>query len=168
MAAAWLTVNETPPIVTVPLRVWGVEFAAALNATVPFPLPLAPLVTVIHEALLVAVHAHPAPAVTVVDPVPPPTATDWLVGESEYEQAPPWFTVYVIPATVSVPMRGDVDGLASTTYVRLPLPFPNCVPENESHPTLLIADHTQPLGAVTFTLPVVVLPPTEVLVGDNE
>ena len=56
--------------------------AATLNATVPLPLPLAPLVTVIQLVLLLtAVHAHPAGAVTAVDPVPPPAATDWLVGD---------------------------------------------------------------------------------------
>ena len=49
----------------------------------PLPLPLAPLVTVSQEVLLLTpVHAHPEGAVTVVDPVPPPAITDWLVGES--------------------------------------------------------------------------------------
>jgi hypothetical protein len=31
--------------------------------------------------LLVAVHAHPACAVTLTDPVLPPAGLDWLVGE---------------------------------------------------------------------------------------
>ena len=52
-------------------------FAVALNATEPFPVPLAPLVTVSHEVLLLTpVHAHPAGAVTAVEPVPPPATTD--------------------------------------------------------------------------------------------
>jgi hypothetical protein len=38
--------------------------AATESATVPFPLPLAPLVIVSHDALLVAVHAQPARLVT--------------------------------------------------------------------------------------------------------
>ena len=51
--------------------------AAALNATVPLPLPLAPPVTVSHDVLLLTpVHAQPAGAVTLVEPVPPPAATD--------------------------------------------------------------------------------------------
>jgi hypothetical protein len=82
-AAACVTVNVCPPIVSVPLRelVFGLD--DALNATVPPPLPLAPLVTVNHAgSLLPAVHAHPASAVTVVDPVPPAATTDWLVGTS--------------------------------------------------------------------------------------
>ena len=57
--------------------------AAALNATVPLPLPLAPLVTVSHDVLLLTpVHAHPAGAVTVVDPVPP-AADDRLARRRE-------------------------------------------------------------------------------------
>jgi hypothetical protein len=51
--------------------------AAALKATVPFPLPLAPLVTVSQEvSLLTPVHAHPVGAVTAVEPFAPPAATD--------------------------------------------------------------------------------------------
>jgi hypothetical protein len=38
---------------------------------------------VIHVALLVAVHAQPAPAVTLTLPVPPVDVKDWLVGEIE-------------------------------------------------------------------------------------
>jgi len=82
--AAWLTVNVRPPIVIVPLRAVVFGFADALNATVPLPLPLAPLVTVSHDVLLLTpVQAQPLGAVTLVDPVPPPAATDRLVGETE-------------------------------------------------------------------------------------
>jgi hypothetical protein len=45
------------------------------------PLPLAPLVTVIHDAELTAVHAHPVPAVTDTFPVRAIDVTDRLVGE---------------------------------------------------------------------------------------
>ena len=70
-------------MVSVPVRglVFGLD--EALNATVPLPLPLAPLVTVSQDvALLTPVHAQPVAAVTAVEPVPPPAATDWLVGAS--------------------------------------------------------------------------------------
>jgi hypothetical protein len=86
-AAAWFTENVWPAIVSVPVRDVVLGFAAALKATVPPPLPLAPLVTVSQDVLLLtAVHAQPASAVTVVDPVPPAAATDWLVGTSAYVQ----------------------------------------------------------------------------------
>jgi hypothetical protein len=49
--------------------------------TVPFPLPSVPLVTVIHEALLVAVQVHPACEVTVIAPDAAPAAIVAPVGE---------------------------------------------------------------------------------------
>jgi hypothetical protein len=48
-----------------------------LNATAP--LPLAPEVIVIQAALLVAVHWHPLPAVTVTEPVFMAAETETLV-----------------------------------------------------------------------------------------
>ena len=48
------------PAIRVPERALVFGFAAALNATVPAPLPLAPLVTVSQTVLLLtAVHAQP-------------------------------------------------------------------------------------------------------------
>jgi hypothetical protein len=44
------------------------SFSATLNRTVPFPLPEAPDVIVIHDSWLVAVHAQPAPAETATGP----------------------------------------------------------------------------------------------------
>ena len=78
-----MTVNVMPAIVRVPLWALVPVLAAALKATVPLPVPLAPEVTVSHDALLTAVHAHPAPAVNVTLPVPPAAPSDWLVGEIE-------------------------------------------------------------------------------------
>ena len=75
--AAWFTENVWPPIVSVPVRGVPLGFAVALNATVPLPVPLAPLVTVSQGVLLLTpVHAHPASVVTAVDPVPPAAGTD--------------------------------------------------------------------------------------------
>ena len=53
------TVNVRPAMVSVPVRVELPVLGATLKLTFPFPLPLAPEVTVIHDALLVAVHAQP-------------------------------------------------------------------------------------------------------------
>jgi hypothetical protein len=72
-----VTVTVWLAIVSVPLRCVPLGFAVALNATVPAPLPLAPLVTVSQEVLLLTpVQAHPASVVTEVEPVPPAAATD--------------------------------------------------------------------------------------------
>jgi hypothetical protein len=76
-AAACVTLNVCPPIVSVPVRALVFGLDAALKATVPVPVPLAPLVTVNQDvSLLTPVHVHPAGAVTVVEPVPPPATTD--------------------------------------------------------------------------------------------
>ena len=76
-----VTLKLCPAIVSVPVRGLVLLLAAALNATVPLPLPLAPPVTVSHDVLLLTpVHAHPAGDVTPVEPVPPPAGTEPLVG----------------------------------------------------------------------------------------
>lgn len=73
-------------MVNVPLRALAL-FAAMVNWTLPLPLPLAPEVTVIQAAPLVAVHAQPAAVVTATgNPAPPAAAIDWLVGAIVYEQ----------------------------------------------------------------------------------
>jgi hypothetical protein len=64
----------------VPLRGPPALFAA-LNATVPLPVPDDPLVREIHEAFALADHAHAVPAVTATEPVPPLAATEASDGE---------------------------------------------------------------------------------------
>jgi hypothetical protein len=81
-AAAWLTVTVWVATVSEALRGDVVVWAAAEYWTVPFPLPLAPDVTVSHDAELVAVHAHPLGAVTVMAPLPPAAGTDSVVLET--------------------------------------------------------------------------------------
>jgi hypothetical protein len=44
------------------------------------PVPVAPVVTVIHVALLTVVQVQPAVVVTVALAVPAPAAIDWVVG----------------------------------------------------------------------------------------
>ena len=146
-----------PAIVNVPVRVVVFGFAAALNATVPPPLPLAPLVTVSQDgSLLTAVHAQPASAVTVVDPVPPAAVTDWLVGTSAYVQAAAaCVTVKVCPAIVIVPVRWVVLGLDDALNATVPLPLPLAPLVTVSHDVLLLTPvHVQPAGAVTAVDPV--------------
>jgi hypothetical protein len=74
-------VNVAPAMVSVPTRLDDVVFAEYPNVTVPGPDPDAPAVTVIHELLLAAVHAHPATAFTVLLALPAVALTDWLAGE---------------------------------------------------------------------------------------
>jgi hypothetical protein len=76
VAAACVTVKVAPAIVMVPVRLEATVFAATLKAAVPLPEPAAPLVTVIQDALLAAVHAQPVATVTLLLPVPPASVND--------------------------------------------------------------------------------------------
>ena len=73
--------NVFPAIVSVPVRDEVEVFAAAPKVTEPLPEPDAPALIVNHAALLTAVHAQPAGAVTATLPLPPVDATLWEVGE---------------------------------------------------------------------------------------
>jgi hypothetical protein len=85
-AAACVTLNVRPPAVIEPVRCDVVVFAATLYPMVPFPLPLAPLVTVSHQTLLAAVHVQPVPALIANVPLAPPAAADKVLGEIAYVQ----------------------------------------------------------------------------------
>jgi hypothetical protein len=74
-----MTVKVLPAIVTVPVLSFLPEGAAALYATDPLPVPLAPEVTVIQSALLLAVHAQPLAVETATVPVADPEM-ETLVG----------------------------------------------------------------------------------------
>jgi hypothetical protein len=83
---AWVTVKISPPMLIVPLRCEAPVFALALKPTLPLPEPLAPLVTVSHDALLTAVHPQPPAALTVTVPDPAAAVSDWLNGEMDGSQ----------------------------------------------------------------------------------
>jgi hypothetical protein len=77
------------------------------------PVPLLPLVTVIHAALLVAVHGQPLELVTLTLPELPPAAGLALPGEMLYVQPLAWLIVNVLPPIVIVPVLAG-PGLADT------------------------------------------------------
>jgi hypothetical protein len=72
-------------------------------------------VTVIHGALLTAVHGQPDGTVTAMLPLDAPAGADVLVGEIPNVQgAPGCEIVKVWPAIAIDPLRGVVVGLAAT------------------------------------------------------
>ena len=156
--AAWVTVNVWPAIVRLPLRAVPV-LAAMLNATVPLPVPDAPMVTVSQGTLAAAVHAHDAAdAVTVVDPVPPVSDTDCAVGAIVKVHgggaAAAWVTVNVLPAATIVADRVDVVVLAATVKPTVPLPVPDSPDVRVIHTALVDAVHAHvPAEAVTAIEP---------------
>ena len=114
-AAACVTVNVLPPIVIVPVRATVVVFAAALQPTLPLPVPEAPVVTVSHASLLVAVQLHEL-AVTVIVPLPAAGVVRvHEVGKMvSVHGTPGCVTVNVWPPIVIVPLR-DVEPVFAAT-----------------------------------------------------
>ena len=136
--------------------------------TDPLPLPLAPAVTVIHAALLVAVQPQPVPAVTGSTPVKLAGAMLIDVDDSDTVQTgAAWVTVKVLPPTVKVPVRADVPVLAATLYVTEPLPLPDAPAVIVIHAALLTAVHPQPVPALTETTPVKPIDPTLLDVAES-
>jgi hypothetical protein len=78
------------------------------------PEPLPPLVTVSHEAELVAVQEQAETVVTVTEPEEASAPDDTELGETEMEHVPACATVSVRPAIVRVPVRGADDVFAET------------------------------------------------------
>jgi hypothetical protein len=70
-------------------------------------------------------------------------------------------TVKVAPATVSVPVRGDVLVLAAKLTLVDPLPEPPLPAVMLSQDALLVAVHAHPPGAVTATDVVPAVAPTD-------
>jgi hypothetical protein len=79
------------------------------------PLPLAPLVIVIQDVVVVAVQAQPVVAVTATVPVAPAATTFVDAGAMVGAQgSPACVTVKVLPPIVTVPVREVLVVLAAT------------------------------------------------------
>ena len=114
----------TSAIVTVPLRLPPL-LAAMLRATEPLPLPCAPDVIVIHEALLFALHVQPFSVDTATFAVPAVELTVWLFGVMVKRQgAASCMTRTWLSLTTISPSRVEGTGLGATRNATLPLPCP--------------------------------------------
>jgi len=127
-------------------------------------------VIVIHALLLVAVHAHVLPAMTLTEPVAPFGDANALLGLSELVHArlpAAWLTVNVCPPMVIVPLRAAPEFIP-TKYVALAFPRPFAPYVILIHELSLTAVHGHLLLALTSIEPE---PPPEVtfaLVGLSE
>ena len=72
-------------MVSVPVRAVPV-FAATEYVTVPFPVPVLPLVTVIHATLLTAVHAQVFPVIRLTEFVLDVALTELLLSDKAQVQ----------------------------------------------------------------------------------
>jgi len=82
-AADCVTVTVTPAIVSTPLRASLPGLASTSKVTVPAPVPSAPPVTRMSVLPLTAVHAHWAPALTLMLPLAAADPTLTLAGDTE-------------------------------------------------------------------------------------
>src|SRR5438067_647397 len=135
----------------------GPLFAAALNVTVPSPVPGDPLVTVSHDvSLLVAFHVHQLPAVTPKVAVPPPTANDADAGEiARVHGAGSCDTVAARPAAVIVAVR-EPAVFAATDSVTVPLPLPDAPLVTVNHVGSLLSavqEQAAPVAIETVATP---------------
>ena len=109
-----MIVKVFPPAVIVPV-LSGPVFAATEKLTVPLPLPGEPPVTVIHEAVLTAVHSQPVELVTLKLLFPPAAGIFVEVGDKAKLQPLVWVTSKVCPLTVIVPVLSN-PVFAATVY----------------------------------------------------
>ncbi len=148
--AAWLTVKVCPATVSVPVRAVLAVLAATAKVTVPLPVPAAPVATAIHDTLLRAVHEVAELAgVTTMLPVlaPAPTLAEFELSVAE-EDAAPWLTLTVTPATVSEPLRA-IPVFAAATKLTEPAPAPDAPLATVRNDEPEVAVQAQPAGAVT-------------------
>ena len=115
VAAASVIVKARPAIVSVAVRESVSVLAPALYATVPDPVPLAPLVMVTHVDPLDAAQLQFDDVVTVTVPVPPVAGSVALAGAIvNVHVAAACVTVNVCPPIVIVPVRAVVPVFAAT------------------------------------------------------
>ncbi len=154
LAPACVTLNTCPAIVTSPLRCVAAVLAATDIDTVPAPLPVPPPVTVIHAALLLAVHAHPVPAVTAALVVAPAAGALNESGDTAklHPVCAGCVTVSVRPAILTMPVLVELVLFPKTRTATVPLPMPELPPVTISHVTVLAAPQMQLPPAVTATL----------------
>ena len=133
----------------------------------PLPEPLPPLVIVIQDAPLVAVHVQAAGSVTATVPVAPlePTFADTGAIVAEHV-TPAWLTVNVSPPIVNVPVRAARLGLAATVNATVPSPDPLPPDVMEIQDAADVAFHVQPASVSTLTLLLVAAAGTDVLTGE--
>jgi hypothetical protein len=81
-APLWVTVTTCPATTSVPVRMEELVLLDAVNATAPEPVPPEPTPGVSQASFDVTDQAHPLPAKTVADAVPPLDDMDSVMGDT--------------------------------------------------------------------------------------
>ena len=122
-APSCVTVTVCPPIVIGAVRVVVALLTPTVKRTVPGPLPVLPLVRVIHPSPALAVHGQPFATLTPMLPLPPAAGTVWSVVEnSKRHGAASWRIRPRSLFTTMSPWRAVPSGLAATCSCSCPLP----------------------------------------------
>lgn len=122
-APSCVTVTVCPPIVIGAVRVVVAPLAPTVKRTVPGPLPVLPLVRVIHPSPGRAVHVQPFATLTPMLPLPPAAGTVCSVGEnSKRHGAASWRIRPRSLFTTMSPWRAVPSGLAATCSCSCPVP----------------------------------------------
>ena len=111
-----MIIADCPPTGMFAERVDVLVLGSVAKETNPLALPEPPPVMRSHAAVLAAVQAQPAVVPTDTEPDPPPAGEDWLDGDrvKPHVAAAACAIVMVWPATVKVPVRGEVELFAAT------------------------------------------------------
>ena len=113
-AAACVTTSDCPPILRVPARSAPL-FGPTRSVTEPLPLPAPFPSTVIQDASLEALHAHPFSVSTVTATAPPEAGADAAVGEMLYRHgAAFWATDTCASLTTMRPRRDTASAFGDT------------------------------------------------------
>ena len=129
--SACVIVWVRPAMVTVPVRDPPL-LAAMRNATEPLPLPCAPDVMVIQDALLFAVHVHPLSVETATLAVPALALTFWLSGAiAKRHGAASCITRTRLSLTTISPSRIEGTVFAAARNATLPFPCPEVGDKSE-------------------------------------
>jgi hypothetical protein len=152
----WVTVKVFPAIVRCPIRVAVFGFAVMEKPTLPFPVPLAPEVTVNQGASLVAVHGQfGSEALTPTEPVAPDTGAVTPLPPIRKEHGKPsCLTETVVVPAVTIAVRDVTLGFCAIEKPKVPLPFLFAPEVIVSHGESLDAVQVQPGRVVTPAVPV--------------
>ena len=138
--------------------------AATLSATEPLPVPLFPVTTEIHGAVLDACQPHPlgAASETVREPPDAETCPDVLASVTR-QAAAAWLIAARWPLTVTPPWRTVASGLGAAWNVTCALPCPDAGESDDIQLASVDALHVHSGGVATETLPV----PPAAPIGDE-
>ena len=138
---------------------------AICSVTVPLSVPL-PGVAVTQLSEFWTLHEQPEPVWTLIVVVPPSFEMSTSVGVTlNVHAAAPCVTATVRPATVSVPVRGVVVGLAWTVKPSQAVPVPELPVGMVIQGTSLEADQLQPAVVLTSALLAEPVPPIVTVAG---